>query len=83
MSSLLEARLSRRLALGLGTSSMLWNGRVARAADTDQTRFLFIHCVGGWDPFMVFAPIFDDSRIELLNDRGECSDSTCRARASE
>ncbi len=65
MSSLLEARLSRRLALGLGTSSILWRGRPVLASDPEQTRFLFVHCIGGWDPFMVFAPIFDDRRIEL------------------
>ena len=65
MSSLVHTPLSRRHALGLGAASLLGTGRAARAADADQRRFLFIHCIGGWDPFMVFAPLFGDSRIEL------------------
>ncbi|MBO86030.1 MAG: hypothetical protein CL927_11790 [Deltaproteobacteria bacterium] len=65
MPSLVHTPLSRRHALGLGAASMLGTGTLARAADAEQRRFLFVHCIGGWDPFMVFAPLFGESRIEL------------------
>lgn len=38
---------------------------VARGASARDRRFIFVHCIGGWDPFMVFAPVFGDPRIEL------------------
>ena len=64
MPSLPTSHLSRRSALGLGASSLLVP-TIGRSADASDMRFVFVHCIGGWDPFMVFAPMFDDSRIEL------------------
>ena len=58
---------TRRQALALAGTSVLGAPlvRPARAASAADRRFLFVHCIGGWDPFMVFAPLFGDSRIEL------------------
>jgi uncharacterized protein (DUF1501 family) len=59
---------SRRDALlgcagAVASTSMMSVASSARAADGADRRFIFVHCIGGWDPFMVFAPVFDDPRI--------------------
>jgi hypothetical protein len=66
--------LSRRQLLGLGgiaAGGLLVPTRGV-ATSASQRRFVFVFCPGGWDPAMVFAPVFssaierggDDTRAE-------------------
>lgn len=58
--SFLGASLSAGLLLPLGGRSYA----VSRGANSAANhRFLFIHCTGGWDQFMVFTPRFDAGTI--------------------
>ena len=52
------------LAAGMGTGLFLpLGGRSYALSGTAKHRFLFVHCTGGWDQFMVFTPRFDASAI--------------------
>lgn len=37
----------------------------ARAQDASAKRFLFVHAEGGWDPLVVFAPMFGAPEIDM------------------
>lgn len=42
--------------------------RLARAIEGGKRRFLFVFCPGGWDPAVVFAPVFGSSHVDLPED---------------
>ena len=52
----LAASMGAGLLLPLGARSYALSGSA-------KHRFLFIHCTGGWDQFMVFTPRFDPGTI--------------------
>ena len=52
--------LGASLLLPLGGRSYALSGS---ASASGKNRFLFIHCTGGWDQFMVFNPRFDAGTI--------------------
>lgn len=56
--------LSRRALLAFG-SALALAPRRARAADTDNRKFLFVFAAGGWDPAYVFAPGLDPSVVDV------------------
>lgn len=52
------------LAASLGAGLLLpLGGRSYALSGSAKHRFLFIHCTGGWDQFMVFTPRFDAGTI--------------------
>jgi uncharacterized protein (DUF1501 family) len=57
----LGASFSAGLLLPLGGRSYALTGSASSSAP--KHRFLFIHCTGGWDQFMVFTPRFDPGTI--------------------
>jgi uncharacterized protein (DUF1501 family) len=48
--------LTRRHLLGLGAGALAFPTRALAAPSASTRRFVFIHCVGGWDAPFVFAP---------------------------
>ena len=60
----------RALLRGLGAASLLGpaalHGPQARASvSASRRRFLFFLCRGGWDTTTVFAPLFDNSLVDM------------------
>lgn len=57
--------MQRRSFLGALAASLLLplGGRSYALSGSAPHRFLFIHCTGGWDQFMVFTPRFDADTI--------------------
>jgi len=51
---------SRRHLLGLAAAGLFVPRRLARAEGGSGRKFLFVFNAGGWDPSMVFAPVFSD-----------------------
>jgi len=51
---------SRRQLLALGATGLFLPRLRARAAAASDRKFLFLFNAGGWDPAMVFAPVFGD-----------------------
>ena len=48
--------LTRRHLLGLGAGALAFPTRALATPSASTRRFVFIHCVGGWDAPFVFAP---------------------------
>lgn len=57
--------MRRRSFLGaLGASLLLpLGGRSYALSGSAEHRFLFVHCTGGWDQFIVFTPRFDAGTV--------------------
>lgn len=58
--------MSRR-GFGLGLFGAALAGLAAKAAGAEK-KFVFVHAVGGWDPLVAFAPMFDSSTIQMAPD---------------
>ena len=62
-------RLTRRhLLQALAASSLAPAGRLARASQQRERRFLFLFCTGGWDPTYVFTPLFGSAGVDMPED---------------
>lgn len=48
-----------------GTSALLGAPRPARAASAADRKFVFVINYGGWDPLLVFAPLFGYTHVEM------------------
>ena len=78
--------LSRRSFLTLSGAGLL-AARTARASGpTAGRKFVFVLCPGGWDPTMVFAPVFNDDIDRFPTDElaqiGDLSFVDCPTRPS-
>jgi uncharacterized protein (DUF1501 family) len=58
--------LSRR-GFGLGLFGAALATLAAKSGSTKK-RFVFVHAVGGWDPLVAFAPMFQSSTIQMAPD---------------
>jgi uncharacterized protein (DUF1501 family) len=56
--------------------------RLARAIEGGKRRFLFVFCPGGWDPAVVFAPVFGSSHVDLPED-AELAEANGASRGSD
>ena len=61
-------RTSRRAVLGLGALALLLPRRLAAGPTVNGRKFLFVFCPGGWDPELVFAPVFSSGVDHLRAD---------------
>lgn len=59
--------LSRRGLFALGSAGLLLPRRLF-AAKSGERKFLFVFNPGGWDPLLVYAPVFNDNMDHLLGD---------------
>jgi uncharacterized protein (DUF1501 family) len=59
--------ISRRGLFALGSAGLLLPRRLF-AAKSGERKFLFVFNPGGWDPLLVFAPIFNDNVDHLQGD---------------
>jgi uncharacterized protein (DUF1501 family) len=59
--------LSRRGLFALGTAGLLLPRRLVAGA-AGQRKFLFVFNPGGWDPLLVFAPLFNENMSHLPGD---------------
>ena len=59
--------LSRRGLFALGSAGLLLP-RQLFAAKAGERKFLFVFNPGGWDPLLVFAPVFNDNMDHLAGD---------------
>ena len=64
----LAASMGAGLMLPLGGRSYALSGSAASSGT--KHRFLFIHCTGGWDQYMVFTPRFDSETIMRSESEG-------------
>ena len=62
------ARLSRRELMLMSAATMLLPRRALAASPSSGRKFLFLFCPGGWDPAMVFAPVFNDDVDHFMLD---------------
>ncbi|MDP2310168.1 MAG: DUF1501 domain-containing protein [Pseudomonadota bacterium] len=60
-------RLSRRAfgALSLGALGGLMLPRRLAAGTGNDRKFLFVYCVGGWDPTYVYGPMFGSDGVDM------------------
>lgn len=54
-----------RRSFGLGALAAAFGGITTGAASGGKKKFLFVHAQGGWDPLVVFAPMFNAPNIEM------------------
>jgi uncharacterized protein (DUF1501 family) len=52
----------------LGGLGLVTGGRARAEVPADDRRFLFVFADGGWDPTWVFAPAFDNPRVDMPAD---------------
>ena len=57
-----------RRSLGKLLGSGLLLPHVAYAQDSNERNFIFVFADGGWDPCVVFAPLFDNPHADMLPD---------------
>jgi uncharacterized protein (DUF1501 family) len=55
------ALLTRRGLLACGAAGLLVPPRLLAGTGAGERKFIFVFCPGGWDPAMVFAPLFNDA----------------------
>lgn len=61
--------ISRRNLSKLITSGVILPNTVfAQQQTTNERKFLFLFCDGGWDPTFVFAPLFGNPNVDLYGD---------------
>ena len=56
----------RTLAKLLGSGLLM--PRMLRAEEGSERKFIYVFCDGGWDPTIVFAPLFDHPHVDMLPD---------------
>ena len=59
---------SRRGFFALSTGGLLLPRRLVASPGKSERKFLFVFCPGGWDPTMVFAPIFNETTDHMPED---------------
>jgi hypothetical protein len=68
--------ISRRklLQMGVGSSVLALPNRI-RASSASNRKFLFVFCTGGWDQCYMFAPLYNNTSIDM---EPESTESTLR-----
>lgn len=60
----------RRFLQGLGASTIL-PSMIAHANTSQERKFLFVHCTGGWDQCYFSAPLHGNNNIDMEEDSTE------------
>ena len=64
-------QLSRRRFLQCSGTSLLLPSALASANTSQERKFLFVHCQGGWDQCYFSAPLHGNSNIDMEEDSTE------------